>query len=160
MFVRRILITLLQSIVLVSLIKVSIRSFMADIPCCGISDMKHRYISLALVSRKALVCVPGKKIILCKRGTTLSFLDIKLSRSAAPGDLCHHRGRNEENSTLHSDHRCNVTKVIGKIRKRCQGRRECWINLNERYLGKACVMEVKFLQVNFTCDQSKSSLRF
>lgn len=115
--------------------------------------------SLALVSRKALVCVPGEKIIHCKRGTTLSFLDIKLSRSAAPGHWCHHRGRNEENSTLPSDHRCNATKVIGKIRKRCQGRRECWINLNERYLRTACVMEVKFLWVNFTCDQSKSFLR-
>ena len=102
------------------------------------------------------MCVPGEKIIHCKRGTTLSVLDIKLSRSAGPGDMCHHRGRNEENSTLPSDHRCNATKVIGKIHKRCQGRRECRINLNERNIGNACVMEVKFLRVNFTCDQSKS----
>ena len=102
------------------------------------------------------MCVPGEKIIHCKRGTTLSVLDIKLSRSAAPGHMCHHRGRNEENSTLPGDHRCNATKVIAKIHKRCQGRQECWINLNERNLGNACVMEVKFLWVNFTCNQSKS----
>ena len=115
---------------------------------------------LTLVSRKALVCIPEEKTFYCKRGTTLSFLDIKLSRSAAPGHICHHRGRNEDNSTLPNYHRCNATKVIGKIRKRCEGRRECWINLSGRYLGNECVKELKFLRVNFTCDQSKSFFRF
>ena len=105
------------------------------------------------------MCVPGEKIIHSKRGTTFSVLDIKLGRSSAPSHMCPHRGRNEENSTLPSDHRCNATKVSAKIRKRCQGRQECWINLSERNLGNACVMEVKFLWVNFTCNQSKLFLR-
>lgn len=111
-----------------------------------------------LVSRKAFVCIPGETTFRCKRGTTISYLDIRLSRTAAPGHKCH-RGRNDNNSTLPNYHRCNATKVIGKISKRCQGRRECWINLSERYLGKACVKEVKFLRINFTCDHGKS-LRF
>ncbi|XP_078349977.1 uncharacterized protein LOC144634818 [Oculina patagonica] len=103
--------------------------------------------------RKTLVCIPGAKRFRCKRGTALSFVDIKLSRSPAPGHRCRHHARNEDNSTLPNDHRCNVTKVIAKVRKRCQGRQECWISLNERHLGSACVKEVKFLQVNFTCEQ-------
>lgn len=112
-----------------------------------------------LAFRKTLVCIPGAKRFRCKRGTALSFVDIKLSRSPAPGHRCRHHARNEDNSTLPNDHRCNVTKVIAKVRKRCQGRQECWISFNERHLGSACVKEVKFLQVNFTCEQSKCFLR-
>lgn len=112
--------------------------------------------SFLLVSRKALVCIPGETTFRCKRGTTISFLDIRLSRTAAPGHKCHDRGKKDDNSTLPTYPRCNATKLIEKIRKRCQGRRECWISLTERYLGKACVKEVKFLRINFTCDHSKS----
>lgn len=131
---------------------------LAGMLCCCTSEIKY-IMPLTLVYRKALVCIPGEKIFHCKRGTTLYFVDIKLSRRVAPSHRCHHRGINEDNSTLPNDNRCNATKVIGKIRKRCQGRRECWINLSERHLGKACVREVKFLRVNFTCDQSKSFFR-
>ena len=107
--------------------------------------------------RKALVCIPGAKRFRCKRGTTLSFVNIKLSRSPDPGHRCRHHGRNEDNSTTPNDQHCNVTKVIAKVRKRCQGRRECWISLNERRLGNTCVREMKFLEVNFTCEPSKCS---
>ena len=115
--------------------------------------------ALNLDFRKALMCIPRAKKFLCKRGTALSFVDIKVSRNPAPAHRCpRHRGRNKDNSTLPNHHRCNVTKVIANLRNRCQGRRECWVVLNERHLGNACVKEVKFLRINFTCDQSKLCL--
>ena len=86
----------------------------------------------------------------------MSIDKIKLSRSPAPADKCrHHRTRIEDNSPPPVGQQCNVTKVITNVRRRCQGRRECGINLNERILGKECATEVKYILVNYTCDKGK-----
>lgn len=102
------------------------------------------------------MCLHETKRFRCRPGAALSFGKIKLSRSPAPGDKCkHHHTRNEDNSTTPDGHQCNVGKVITNVHRRCQGRRECWIKLNERLLGKECVREVKYILVNYTCDRGE-----
>ena len=115
----------------------------------------NKLLALKLDSRQTLVCLHESKRFRCRHGTTLSIEEIKLSRKPAPGEKCRHHAMNEYNSTGSADHGCNVTKVTKNVRSRCQGRRECWFNLNKRLLGKDCVREVKYIMVNLTCDRSE-----
>lgn len=108
--------------------------------------------------RLALVCTHGSRMLRCRRGTILYFMDIKANHVQAPNHKCSRHRENHGNNTVARNRLCNVTKMIEELRSRCQGRKDCWIKLSRSLIGKACTREVAFLRVNYTCEQRVNDL--